>query len=54
MDENYPPKILVRTWLKLIESDDITSIRRNLLEANLVNIFGSVVLAEIYLNEQTF
>lgn len=48
MDDNYPPRVLVTTWLELIKSDDICSIRRNLILNNIDRIFGSIELAELY------
>jgi hypothetical protein len=48
MEDNYPPKVLIDTWLELIKSDNITPIRRNLIEQNVERIFGSLELAEMY------
>ena len=48
MEDTYPPRVLVSTWLDLIKSEDITPIRRNLIESNIDRIFGNIELAEMY------
>ena len=48
MNSIYPPKVLVRTWLQLIKTDDLPREHKTLIEQNLENIFGSVELAAMY------
>lgn len=48
MNSIYPPKVLVRTWLQLIKTDDLPPEHKILIEENLEKTFGSVELAEMY------
>lgn len=48
METQLPPKVLVRTWLSLITKPDTSSIRRGLVEGNIVRIFGSINEAQRY------
>ena len=48
MNSNYPPKVLVRTWLQLIKADDLPQEHKYLIEQKIEKIFGSAELAEMY------
>lgn len=54
MNSSYPPKVLVRTWLQLIKTDDLVPIRKFLIEQNIEKIFGSLELAEMYVCQNNY
>jgi hypothetical protein len=49
MESFIPPKVLVRTWLQLIKTDDLPPEHKTLIEQNLEKIFGSEELAAMYI-----
>ena len=52
MNNQYPPKVLVKNWLELLCKPETTLIRKGLIESNIVRIFGSVELAVVYLESE--
>lgn len=51
MDKEYPPRVLVKTWLDLIDSEYSSEIRKNLLKSNIERVFGSVHTAHMYVEQ---
>jgi len=51
MSENFPPKVLVKTWLDLLNSPDISHARKHQIESNMNRIFGSIELASCYVEQ---
>jgi hypothetical protein len=49
-----PPKVLVKTWLELTNSDELKPLQRALIEQNIEKIFGSIELADIYVYQSSY
>lgn len=49
MAKDYPPKVLVKTWIELTDSPYISTLGRNQIIQNIELIFGSLEVAEIYI-----
>ncbi len=47
----YPPVMLVKTWLQLLQSD-MDKEAKNEVENKIVNVFGSIEIAIMYLQEK--
>lgn len=48
----YPPVILVKTWLQLLQSD-MDKDAKNEVENKIVKVFGSIEIAIMYLQEMS-
>jgi hypothetical protein len=48
----YPPPILVKTWLHLLQSDMEREFKKE-VENKIVKVFGSIEIAILYLHEKT-
>jgi hypothetical protein len=47
----YPPAILVKTWLQLLQSD-MDKEAKNEVESKILKVFGSIEIAIMYLQEK--
>ena len=47
----YPPVMLVKTWLQLLQSD-MDKEAKNEVENKLLKVFGSIEIAIMYLQEK--
>lgn len=51
MEKEYPPRVLVKTWLDLINSEYISEERKKLITINIERIFSSLEIAELYIEQ---
>lgn len=53
MNQQFPPTILVKTWLDLIQYQETPSSIKQLRIKEIIQFFGSTELACVYIEQQS-